>query len=259
MKAALAARACFLGVGRVWRNTLYYAALALGLTFFIPIFVSILLMEMKPWVIRIMMILWFFPIAGMASLVLLKFFYNVDYGLLNGLIAKAYDLMGKPLVERVFPRWLNSPSIAMLCLVLPNIIMFSPGMIYIANLTGMPQDLYDAAEIDGCGFFRKIRHVTLPRMRPLIVTMLIFSVLSSFQAMGDVMILTGGGPGNSTMVMGYYIYKLTFDYLEIGRGNALAMVFFVFLMILTALQRKYVREDNDRSVPGEDPYAEKAA
>ncbi len=246
LKAWYSIRSVYFGLGVVWRNTILYVVMVLALVFFVPIIVSILLMEMRPWVIRIMMILWFIPISGMASIILLKYFYNVDYGLLNGLLAKVYNLLGTPEAQREFPRYLNSPNTAMLCLVLPNLIMYTPGLVYITALQGVPQDLYDAAEIDGCGFFQKIWNVTLPRIRPIIVTLLILSILGAFQVLGEVMIMTQGGPGNKTMVMGYYIYKMTFDYLEVGKGNALACVFFVFLMTLTILQRIYIKEDNDK-------------
>jgi len=245
LKAGYRMRAFYYGLGLVWRNTIYYAFLVLGLTFFIPIIAAILLMEMPPWLIRIMMLMWFVPIASMASIILLKYFYNVDYGLLNGLLAKFYHFIGKPEAEWVFPRYLNSPDIAMLCLVLPNLIMYVPGLIYITALQGIPQDLYDAAEIDGCNFFQKIWNVTLPRLRPIIVTMLIFNVIFAFQVMNEVMIMTQGGPGNATMVMGYYIYKLSFEYLEIGRANALAVFFCLFLMTLTVLQRIFIKDDSD--------------
>lgn len=251
LKVWYAVRSMYYGMGIVWRNTIIYVVMTLGLVFFVPIIVSILLMEMRPWVVRIMMILWFIPISGMASIILLKYFYNVDYGLLNGLLAKAYTLIGLPEAQQDFPRYLNSPKIAMLCLVLPNLIMYTPGLVYITALQGVPQDLYDAAEIDGCGFFQKIWHVTLPRIRPIIVTLFVLAVLSAFQVLNEVMIMTQGGPGNTTMVLGYYIYKMTFDYLDVGKGNALACMFFVFLMTLTILQRIYIKEDKDKGASKE--------
>ncbi len=245
LKILYGIKSIYYGMGVIWRNTITYVLLSLGLTFFVPVIVSILLTEMSPWMIRIMMILWFIPISSMASLIILKYFYNVDYGLLNGIIAKAYDFLGRPESARVFPRWLNSPDLVMFCLVLPSIVMFSPGLVYITALQGIPQDLYDAAEIDGCGFFQKIWNVTIPRLRPIMVTMFLFSVLTSFQVMNEVLIMTQGGPGDRTLVVGYYIYKMTFDYLEIGKGNALAVIYFCFLMTLTILQRIYIRENND--------------
>jgi multiple sugar transport system permease protein len=249
MKIVYAVQSAYFGLGVIWRNTILYVTLSLGLTFLVPVIVSILLTEMSPGLIRIMMLLWFIPISGMASLIILKYFYNVDYGLLNGLLAKIYDTLGRPEAERVFPRWLNSPNLVMFCLVAPSLIMFMPGLIYITALQGIPQDLYDAAEIDGCGFFQKIWNVTIPRIRPIIVTMFLLAVLSSFQVMNEVLIMTQGGPGDKTLVVGYYIYKMTFDYLEIGKGNALAVIYFCFLMSLTILQRIYIKEDKDK---GED-------
>ena len=120
----------------VFRNTLYYTALSLALTFLVPIFVSILLMEMKKGTIRIMMILWFIPIATMASLIIWKWFYNVNYGLFNGILTYLH----LPTL-----RWLQDRDIAMLCLVLPGLIMFGPGLIYIASFCyESHSDLYRA-------------------------------------------------------------------------------------------------------------------
>jgi multiple sugar transport system permease protein len=234
-----------MGMGVVWRNTFFYAALMLGLTFFVPIFVSIMLMEMPPWLIRIMMLMWFLPIAQMASTILIKYFYNVDYGLFNGLIEKWYVFIGKPEAEWVFPRWLNDPDIAMICIVAPALIMYMPGLVYITTLQGISQDLYDAAEIDGCGFFQKIWHVTLPRIRPIITTMLLFALIGAFQVLGPILIMTQGGPGNKTVTVSYYVYKLSFDFLEVGKANALAVIFFIFLMTLTAIQRTFIKESTD--------------
>jgi multiple sugar transport system permease protein len=245
LKAWYRVRSVYYGMGECWRNTLYYVLLDLGIIFFVPIIISILLMEMPSWLIRIMMILWWIPIADMASTILLKYFYNVDYGLLNGLIREFYILIGKPENTWVFPRWLNSPQLAMICIVLPSLIMFMPGLVYIAALQGIPQDLYDAAEIDGCGFFQKIWHITLPRLRPLISTMMIFALISAFQIMEAILIMTAGGPANKTITISYYVYKLSFEYLEIGKGNALAILFFLFLMFLTVLQRTLFKENVD--------------
>ena len=94
----------------VFGNTFYYAALALGLTFVIPIIVSILLMEMPPAVIRVMMVLWFLPVAATAGIVMWKYLYSTNLGLLNGIL---HSLHLPPV------KWLDDPSWAMISLVLP--------------------------------------------------------------------------------------------------------------------------------------------
>ena len=114
-------------------NTLYFAALSIGLTFLIPIFVSILLMEMSPRTIRWMMVLWFIPVASTAGIAIWKYLYNPRLGLLNGLLSTLH----LPTVK-----WLDDPNLAMLCLVLPGLILFGPGLIYIAALQRIPDHLY---------------------------------------------------------------------------------------------------------------------
>lgn len=219
------------------KNTLFYAGLNIGLTFIIPIIISIFLMEMGPRTIRIMMILWFIPIASMASLVLWKWFYNIDYGLLNAILSG----LGLPKL-----RWLNDPKLAMFCLVLPQIVMYGPGLIWIASLQTIPNSYYEAADLEGAGIWCKIWNITLPRLRPIISMLLILAVIGSFQVFDAPMVFTGGGPNNATLVSALFIYKLAFTRFEFGQGMAFAIILFSIIMALTVLQRKYFREDIDK-------------
>jgi len=104
-----------------------------------------------------MMILWFIPVASTAGIAIWKYMYHPRLGLLNGLLAALH----LPALK-----WLDDPNLAMLCLVLPGLILFGPGLIYIAALQSVPEELYEAAELEGAGFFRKIWHVTLPTPPP---------------------------------------------------------------------------------------------
>jgi len=223
-------------VRTAFANTFYYAALSLGLTFFIPIFVSILLMEMKPGTIRAMMILWFLPIASTASIAIWKYLYNPRLGLLNGL----FTSLGLPA-----PKWLDDPGLAMFCLVLPGLILFGPGLIYIAALQSIPDELYEAAELEGAGFFAKIRLVTLPRLRPIIAMMLLFSLIGSFQVFDLPFILTGGGPGYATTTVVMHVYNLAFNAYDLGKATALAIVLFFVIMAMVAVQRRVYQESLD--------------
>ena len=217
-------------------NTFYYAFLALALTFFIPIFVSILLMEMKRHTIRWMMVLWFIPVASTAGIAIWKYLYHPRLGLLNGM------LMALHLPPQ---QWLNNPRLVMFCLVAPSLILFGPGLIYIAALQSVPEELYEAAELEGAGFFTKIRTVTLPRLRPLIAMMLIFSVIGSMQVFELPYIMTGGGPGYTTTTVVIHIFNLAFASYNLGKATALAIVLFFVIMTLVMLQRRFYREDLD--------------
>lgn len=221
---------------RVFANTGYYVLLNLGLTFVVPIIVSILLMEMPPRVVRVMMILWFLPVASMAGTVLWKYLYSTKLGLLDGALAA----MGLPRVE-----WLDNPSLAMFSLVLPGLILFGPGLVYIASLQGIPEELYEAAELEGAGFLRKIRQITLPRLRPVIAMMLIFSLIGALQVFEQPFVMTDGGPGDATTTVVFQVYNLAFKAYNLGKATALAIVLFVVTMIVILIQRRFFKESLD--------------
>lgn len=220
----------------VFKNTFYFTALSLGLTFLVPIFVAILLMEMRKSVIRVMMILWFIPVASMAGIIIWKYFYNVQYGLFNGILAT----LGFPTIG-----WLNDPRITMLCLVLPGLIMFAPGLIYIATLQGIPDSLYEAAELEGTKFFQKIWYITLPRLRPIMAMMLILAVIGRLQVFNLPYVMTGGGPAMVTYTVVMYIFDNAFKSMKFGKGSALAVILFFIIMALVILQRKFFKENID--------------
>lgn len=223
-------------VATAFLNTFVYASLALGLTFFVPIFVSILLMEMSPRVIRVMMILWFLPIAATAGIAIWKYLYHPRLGLLNGLLG----------VFGIAPqKWLDDPLLAMISLILPGIVLFGPGLIYIAALQNVPEELYEAAELEGAGLLTKIRFVTLPRLRPIIAMMLIFSVIGSLQVFEGPFLMTGGGPGYATTTVVMYLYNLAFGAYNLGKSTALAIVLFFVIMLLTGIQRRFFKENVD--------------
>jgi multiple sugar transport system permease protein len=219
-----------------FRNTFTYAVLAIGLTFVVPIFVSILLMEMPRHTIRWMMILWFIPVASTAGIAIWKYMYHPRLGLLNGMLTSA----GLPALK-----WLDDPNLAMLCLVLPGLILFGPGLIYIAVLQNIPDELYEAAELEGAGLFKKIGFVTLPRLRPVIAMMLIFSVIGSMQVFELPFIMTAGGPGYATTTVVMHVYNLAFNSYELGKATALAVVLFFCIMALIGLQRRFFKENLD--------------
>jgi len=219
-----------------FRNTLYYAALSIGLTFIIPILIAILLMEMKKNIIRVMMILWFIPTASMAGIVLWKYIYNVQYGLFNGILT----WLGLPTL-----RWLNDPRLAMLCLVLPGLILFGPGLVYIATIQGIPNELYEAAELEGASLGQKICHVTLPRMRGIIAMMLVLAVIGNLQVFTQPYVMTQGGPNMATYSIVMYIFDLAFGTIKLGAATALAVLFFFVIMTLIIIQRRCFKENID--------------
>ncbi|MCD6318268.1 sugar ABC transporter permease [Candidatus Aerophobetes bacterium] len=221
---------------QVFKNTFIYTGMRLAI-FLLPVVVSILLMEMNKSTIRIMMYLWFFPIASTASIVIWKWMYNTEYGLLNSILMS----LGLPTL-----RWLNDPRLVIFCLILPGILMYGPGLIYLATLQSIPDELYEAAELEGAGFWSKVWHITLPRMRPVLAMMLLLSIIESMSVFSQPWILTHGGPNNASMMVVMRIVDLAIYSMRYGKGTALAIILFAILMVIIIIQRKYFKEDIDR-------------
>lgn len=224
-------------VGLVWKNTATIVGLGL-LGFFIPIVLAILLDELRGGKV-VYRTIYIIPaiMPAMVTIVLWKWFYNPDYGLLN-IILKGIG--AKPL------GWLNDPKLAKLCLVIPG--FFAPGynaLIYLAALQGIPKSLYEAAIIDGASYWQKLRYITLPRILPMMGIMLILGLIGSFQTFEGPFVYTGGGPLNSTKVVALYIYEEAFNFYRMGYGSTMAVMLFIFLLILSWVQVRYFKTDPD--------------
>lgn len=216
------------------RNSLLWAALTLGLTFWPPIIVAVLLMEVSERARRLLMLLWFIPVPAVASTVILKYLYNQQYGLLNGI----WTRLGLPPFQ-----WLDSSHWTLFLIVLPGLVMYGPGLIYIATLQAVPQELYEAAELDGASFLRKVWAITLPTLRPIVTVMLLLSILASLQVFTQPYIMTAGGPGYASLTGVLYIFNTAFKRLQFGYADVLAITLFLILMIVVLIQQRLSRED----------------
>jgi multiple sugar transport system permease protein len=230
---------------RVWNDpltwqafqvTATYATMSIVLTFMIPIFVAILLMEMKPRTMRWMMLLWFLPLSGISTTILWRYLYNAQYGLFQFI---ATDILG---LER--QPFLNSSDQVIFWLVFPGILLFGPGLIYMAGLQGIPQSYYEAAEVEGARFWRKIWTVSLPRLRPIISMTLTFAIIGSLQIFDWPQIMTGGQPGGASRTVVMYMYTLLGN-LRYADATALAILLFAVIMVITIIYRTVFREDPD--------------
>jgi multiple sugar transport system permease protein len=157
-------------------------------------------------------------------------FLNPGYGLVNWLLTA----VGLP-----SPNWLGDPSYTVIALVL--IAQLGAGqwaLVFLAGLRGIPTELYESAEIDGAGAFRKFRSITLPLMTPVILYDIIIGLSFGLQVFTSAYILTGGGsrgaagPDNSLLTYVYYIYKQAFQFGAMGYAAALSVVLFIVSLLL---------------------------
>lgn len=148
-------------------------------------------------------------------------------------------LVGRFQIEPL--RWIRSPELAMLCIVIPSVWAASgPGcLLYLAALKTVPEELYEAAEIDGASNLHKIFFIVLPRLKFLIVLQFIAAVVASFKGGTEsIMIMTGGGPNGATTIVALEIFFRAFLELDFGMASAMAWIVGALLIVFTAIQLK---------------------
>lgn len=234
----------------LWNST-YYMLLFFSVCFWPPILLAILLQEVPRGKI-LFRVLFYLPAltSGLVIAFLWKsFFEPSDAGLLNQLVqvadqAPAWIAATIPGLSWVGglqvgqQKWLEDPSLAMMCIMLPQLwATMGPGcIIYLAALKSIPNDFYEAAELDGAGFAGKVRHIVIPYLKPLIVINFVGAFIAAFQSAEYVFVMTGGGPAEATHVLGYEIFVRSFIYLKFGIGTAMAWVLGTLLIGFTAYQ-----------------------
>lgn len=171
------------------------------------------------------------------SAIVWKFIYNGDFGLLNYYLTKLH-LISKPIL------WLVNPTLAM-----PSVIAFTVWqsfgfamVVYLAGLQAIPQEVVQAAEVDGAGRFQRFRYVVFPMLAPTTFFLVVVMVINSFQAFTQIAIMTGGGPLGSTTTIVYYMYQQGFAFFRMGYASAVTWALFVIVFIFTVAQvRTYAR------------------
>jgi oligogalacturonide transport system permease protein len=149
----------------------------------------------------------------------------------DGLINTALNIIG---VEG--PKWLSDPSYSLFIICLLRVWQFGSAMvIFLAALKGVPQDLYEAASIDGAGKWRQFFKVTVPLITPVIFYNLVTQLCQAFQEFNGPYIITRGGPRNATTLISLLIYNDAFKTYEMGMASAMAWIMFLVIMIFTII------------------------
>jgi multiple sugar transport system permease protein len=109
-------------------------------------------------------------------------------------------------------------------------------ILFLAALQGVPEDLYEAAKLDGAGAWRRFRSITVPLISPTLLLVSILTIVGSLEVFAQIAVLTGGGPGNSTTVLVYYLYQQAFRFNDFGYASAISVLLFVIVLVLTLVQ-----------------------
>ncbi len=219
-------------------NTLWFVVFSVLPANIIALLLALLL-NLKVRGITIFRTLFYIPsiVPAVASIALFIYIMHDRFGLLNDFLFRVFGITG--------PGWLTSPVWAKPSLVLWSLWGVGGSMIiYLAGLQGIPQQLYEAAEIDGAGMFRRFWHITIPMVSPTILFVFTLTVIGSFQIFTPVLLLGGNyamanaGPMDSLLFWVVYIYHQGFFYFQMGYGSALAWLLFIVLVVVTVTQFK---------------------
>lgn len=181
--------------------------------------------------ITIFRVLFFSPVvtSAVAWAIVWKFMLQGDQGTVNQVL----QLVG---IEG--PNWLRRPEWAMLSVIV-TLVIKNVGLnmiILLAALTNMPQEYREAAHVDGATRWQVFRRITLPLLAPTLLFVTVITMIGSLKVFDHIMLMTAGGPANSTMVLVYYIYYQAFQFFETGYASALAVILFVLALGLTLFQ-----------------------
>jgi len=170
-------------------------------------------------------------LPSMIPIVALSVIWRVLLDPRNGYVNYFGGLLGLPQIN-----WLTSTDWAKPVIIFISLWQIGiPMIIFLAGLGAIPETLYEAAEIDGAGAWRRLLYVTLPMMTPVILYNVIIDIINSFQVFAYAFIMTRGGPNDATLFYVLYIYRQGFEQFQMGYASALSTILFLIVLVLTLI------------------------
>lgn len=226
-------------IGAIW-NTLYFSALSVLISTVIGLAVALLLDSGTGagWLVFAVVLPWAVP--DIVNALMWQWIYNPTYGALDGLLV-SLGLMHD------YTAWLSTPVSAMHALIFAyswKLVPFVVIILYPA-LASIPGELYESAQTDGAGEWQQFRYVVLPTVAPALAVAVLFGVVWSMRTFDIVYILTGGGPGEATTVLSYFVFNKAFADGDLGAASAVACILAVITFLLTALYIRVLPRQDD--------------
>ncbi|OCT11305.1 spermidine/putrescine ABC transporter permease [Paenibacillus pectinilyticus] len=221
------------------RNTVVYTICTVPVNLFISMAIAVLILPLRKKTQSFFKGIYYLPVvaSGVAlSVVWLWIFDPLEGGILNQLI-HFFGFENQ--------NWLGSSKTAMFSLVLMS-WMSSHGtsiIIYLAGLLGIDETYYEAAEMDGANFLKKLWYIVVPSLKPATLFLLVTGVIGSFQVFQNAYLMTGGGPNNATTMVGLLIFNNAFTYFEFGKAAAQSLILAVIIGGISVIQFKYAGKD----------------
>lgn len=217
------------------KNTIWYITASILLVLPLALFLAIILNNRFLKFKGFFRSLYFMPIltSTVAVAIVFRLLYDRDYGLFNIPLIS----LGKEPID-----WLGSMELSKLA-VIGLVTWRWTGyhmVFFLAGLQAIPQELYEAALVDGANKFQSFWYVTLPMLRPVITFELVTTLIGASQIFEEPFILTSGGPADSSLSLVGYLYRVGFEWLRFGYASSIGVILFVFIFVFSLLQIKYL-------------------
>jgi len=221
------------------KNTLIFTVASIFFQFIIGFGLALLFNRKFPgcsFFRGVTMISWLLPVT-VAGL-LFKFMFQVNGGIINQF------LMGLHIIDQPI-EWLLNAGSAMVAIVIANIWIGIPFnmMLILTGLTTIPDEIYESANLDGANKLQTLFQITIPMIKPAIMSVLTLGFVYTFKVFDLVWVMTKGGPINSTELVSTYAYRLSFEEFQFSKGAASANVLFVILLIVGMFYIKTINDD----------------
>lgn len=224
-------------------NTIYYTVTIVPLQLAAGLAVALALNQAIRGV-KIYRLIYFMPVVSsvVAAALVFQWMFNRDFGIISAVFWKLAEWFGPQFAP---PDWLNSTTWAKPAIVALTVWknMGFTMVIYLAGLQAVPEDLYEAAKVDGANAWQRFRNVTLPLVSPTTFFLLVIQMIGAFQLFSEPFVMTRGqgGPAHATKTIVFYIYDTAFRYSQMGKASAIAWVLFVFIFFCTLAQNYFQR------------------
>ncbi|WMC93430.1 carbohydrate ABC transporter permease [Kineothrix sp. MB12-C1] len=226
---------------RAIKNTLVFTVSSIFFQFFIGFGLALLFSKKfkgSSFFRGVTMISWLLPVT-VAGL-LFKFMFASKGGIINQIFISLH-LIDAPL------EWLLDPKLAMIAIVVANIWIGIPFnmMLLITGLTTIPEEIFESSKLDGANKFQTLMRITIPMIKPAIMSVLTLGFVYTFKVFDLVWVMTKGGPISSTELVSTYAYKLSFEQFQFSKGSAAANILFLILFAVGIFYIKLINEEEE--------------
>lgn len=212
-------------------QTTYFTIVVVVLEVLLGLFIALILKQNfwgKPVLLAVILAPWAVP--PVVNGVMWRFFFNSEFGWVNGFL---YDVG----IINQYMSLLSNPGIALYLVAFAYVwrtVPFST-LIFYAGVKSIPEELYEAARVDGANTWQRFLRITWPLLKPALLVLLVMRTMFALRVFDEVFAMTYGGPSNSTWTIGFFIYKTAFEFLHLGEASAAALFLGIFTAILALI------------------------